>query len=130
MSDQNSVTSGAALRAASTQIVEGESGARYRVRRLTPAELVTIYSAVPDVAGLASAPEVVEVSPKRRAELLARQEDILRLGLLDPRIADDGIAVWDIPGVDVEPIITAIMSLSDMSREAAQRLRPLLAVQP
>lgn len=123
----------AALKAAAVKEVEGPSGSRYRIRRLSPAELIQIYSGIPDLVAFQEearqAAVPANLSAKRRAELADRSQEILRLGLLEPRIGDgpDDLKLWEIPGGDMEALAGAIITHSDFSEEAARKLRPTLA---
>lgn len=129
------ITKGSDMKKKSRRVFDGASGNHYLIKSVIYFDLVGVYGAIPDLASLAG--EGTDITPERAHAIVANQggkigahfTKIATAGLVSPSIGPgpDQIEVSDIPLEDLAPLVAAILELSGLSREEADRVRPTVA---
>ena len=125
-------TSAAEIKSRSRQLFTAPSGNAYLIRRVGMLGLVGIYGTVPDLQSLAGEgseipdAKVESLIKSSGAKISAHFALILKAGLLKPKVGvgADEIEIEDIPTEDQAPMVTAILHLSGLNRDEADKVRP------
>ena len=127
MSDNGYINAAALLELARMD-VEVPAGRKYRIRKIGPAEMASIGGGIDLTPYLKMEKEKKEPTEEEAIRLVKFQDSIVVAGVcsLDITHDDSGeIEVSDIPIEDKAVLMTKILLFSKLSREEAEKVRPL-----
>ncbi len=124
----NGYINASALLALARMDVECPDGRKYRIRKIDPAEMASLGGGIDLAVFLKKQRENKDPSEKEAGQLLEFQDKVVVAGVcsLDITHDDSGdIAVRDLPQEDKDLLLTRILVFSKLSKEEAEKLRPL-----
>lgn len=131
MSDDGYVN-GSALLALARMDVETPEGRKYRVRKIGPAEMGSLGGGIDLAHYLKTEREKKQLTEEDAEKMLAFQDRVVVAGVDSMNVTHDDsgdINVRDMPQSDKDHLLAKILTFSQLSREEAEKLRPLSPTQ-